>query len=165
MQPGTQLAMAVLYHLGLDRRANYSSVLDVVQRAAAQAPRPGRWIEAGHVIVESDGRIIYDASPGRFSQADRFGSYNYEQLNQAETDKLIAVELHNALLLAQARWAVVEGLVPWPLGVTVRTPFAAARAQRGGLHSDPRIRAVALALWGDRDVGIPRAEYERRRAS
>lgn len=129
--------------------------------AAAQSPRPGRWYEGGEVLVvnEPDGRRLFVVEDLRKTPGDG------RLLSQADTDYLITVEIHRAIapLNMDAMLACWHRL-PWPKHDGSDHATWMGIAQRGGLHTDPLARAIALALWGERDAGISRAEYDARSA-
>lgn len=114
-------ALAVMRYLVSAKRPN-REVLDLKSRSTEQTRRPGRWCETG------DGLL----------------------LSQQDTDTLILSEVLTCLwrmsndthrqafdMFAPQAAVVIDGNI--------------AMSQRGGLHSDARVRMLALACWGDRD--------------
>lgn len=125
----------------------------VMKLAESQTPRPGRWYGDGcSVVVELDGKLTFVVDD-LFKQ---FG--DGRKLDQTVTDALIVIEAHR-LLSGAVDPTELERRAPWPVATmrAVPTEMAMATAQRGGIHTDAFVRAVALALWGYRDVGVPRA--------
>jgi hypothetical protein len=101
--------------------------------AHADAPRPGTWFGE-------------DCADGR-------------ALSQQGTDLLIVAEL-----LARAaevdrpellRLAGTPHPIPMILGEGVESLVAFGHVQRGGIHSDPRVRVLAVRCWGQRDRRWP----------
>lgn len=122
--------------------------------AKDQEPRPGRWYEGGcHVVLEDDGKRTFIVDDVRKERGDG------RLLDQVATDALIVIEIHRKI--APCSTPVMLELnrrLPWPLsaGWLNDPAMFSATAQRGGIHADPFARALALALWGNRDVGITR---------
>ncbi len=149
-------AIGVLNYLVTNDRPG-RSVLAIKAAASEQTRRPGRWYESGHQVIESDGDSTWLVWSGdRESQVG-----DGRTLSQAATDFLILTEVHRLFSVWSATSYVhIRTLFPWP-HVALDGPWMAI-AQRGGLHSDACIRALALACWGDRDVGVPRTKGKRR---
>lgn len=117
---------------------------EIAARAHAQAERPGLWWErwdgAGEDLgAHGDGRV----------------------LTQDQTDVTIVEEL---ILRVQDDREFAEIAAPWKVSTHGVMPsdrheaperpdqLTLVCAQRGGIHSDPLVRAYALAAWGERDV-------------
>jgi hypothetical protein len=130
----------------------------ILAETRQQPPRAGRWYEGDVTVVnETDARRTFVVDDLLKTRGDG------RSLSQDDTDQLIVVEVHHAILpvsmdVMQALWRSL----PWPK--LTNPDIWLAAAQRGGISSQPLARAVAMALWGDRDAGISREAYDAKSA-
>ncbi len=99
-------------------------------------------------------RLAHDADP-------RPGSWlgDGRMLTQAETDTLICTELWRDVPLAEVHDLTIRSVLGEPRFIIMCSPrpnggndwVDRARAQRGGLHSDPLLRLLTFRAWGARD--------------
>jgi hypothetical protein len=129
--------------------------LTEAERAAiADEARPGVWVEE-HEIFSKVNDWPLSRRTGRTveikSQIEIRGDGRV--LDQHETDLLIVTGLHRHDDFEQK--ALVE-VVGWPVAISFDC-FGSfgdqqqAFEQRGGIHSDPLVRLLAVRAWGDRD--------------
>lgn len=129
-----------------------------IAAAQAQTARSGRWWEQGCIIVlETDGTRTFVVDDVRHTPGDG------RLLTQEQTDALIQIGIHRAIAPVHGIRMVraLESVCRWPTFHSLSDGMLDACGQRGGAHTDHQVRALALALWGDRDVGVPRADYDR----
>lgn len=150
------LVLGYLVRTGPERNVAVPGEIVVAHQ---QEPRPGRWIEGDcYAVLEPEGRITLNIADIRKTRGDA------NTLTQEQTDALIQMEVHRTIAPIHnvKMYRALESVCIWPDAITDARLLMAVE-QRGGLHTDPKVRALALALWGRRDVGIPRDEVEARR--
>lgn len=156
--PRRLAAVCVLRHLASKPIAGrlWHVAPAIISLAETLAPRTGRWYEDGcSVEISPHGERTFIVEDLCLQRGDG------RALSQAETDALIQVDLHRTI----APWGIRDGtsfldFCAWPSVPGDWNPpisMFLATSQRGGIHTRVEVRALALACWGDRDTGKPRA--------
>jgi hypothetical protein len=104
---------------------------------------------ASAIPAATDGEV---ARPGVWAGED---GADLRKLTQAQTDALIRGELIRSAPAAERAALIRDFGEPREVVMPSSKPAgtsAACHVQRGGLDSDPRVRALAHRAWGDRDA-------------